>query len=51
MENCNITIEDIFVDDNSESDTLVVHQYVNMTGHRVPNVYEDLNHATADTQN
>ncbi|CAG2244473.1 CD106 [Mytilus edulis] len=51
LENCNIRVEHIFVSENSESDTLVVHQYVNMTSLRVPNVYEDLNHATADIQN
>lgn len=51
LENCNIRDENILVSDNSESDTIVVHQYVNMAGLRVPNGYEVLNHATADTQN
>lgn len=40
---------DTFVDNNYESDTLPVHQYVNMISPRVPNIYQDLNHTTADT--
>ncbi|CAC5388982.1 unnamed protein product [Mytilus coruscus] len=48
--NCNIGVDNTFVSDNSGSDTLHVHQYVNMSSLRVPNVYEDLNHTNADTQ-
>lgn len=45
---CNIGIDDTFVNDNSGSDTLQVHQYINMTSPSVLNVYEDLNAMTAD---
>ncbi|CAC5407992.1 unnamed protein product [Mytilus coruscus] len=47
--NVNIGIDESFVNDNSESDTLQVHQYVNMTSPRVRNIYQDLNHTTVDT--
>ncbi|CAC5409408.1 unnamed protein product [Mytilus coruscus] len=47
--NDNIDTDDTFVYDYSESDTLQVHQYVNTTSLRVPKIYQDLNHTTADT--
>ncbi|CAC5386247.1 unnamed protein product [Mytilus coruscus] len=47
--NGNIGIDDTCVNENFESDTPEIHQYVNTTSPRVPNVYEDLNHTTIDT--
>lgn len=47
--NRNMEIGDTFVDNNSESDTVPVHQYVNMISTIVSNIYQDLNHTTADT--
>lgn len=48
--NCQIGVDNTFDCNNSESDTLYVNQYVNTTSLRVPNVYEELNQMTDDTQ-
>ncbi|CAG2206805.1 unnamed protein product [Mytilus edulis] len=48
--NCQIGVNNTFDSNNYESDTLYVNQYVNTASLRVPNVYEDLNQTTVETQ-